>query len=195
MRVYPGLLVVLLLTVLVLGPAFTTLSLGAYFSDRGTLLYLPRNLTLKWLQYDLPGVFLNNPYPAAVNGSLWTLFYEAFVCYGMVAVVGVLGLMRRSWSFAAFLGVYVVGYLALKLVSPLHNFLLEHSSVANFHQLTLPFSFGHGLLPIPSVLEIGLDLGCRHGGCRLVGSRQLLVPGNVCAFLVLFDLLSGLSPL
>ena len=55
-------MIVLLLTVLVVGPAFTRLTENSYFLHPATLLYFPRNLSLKWLQYDLPGVFRNNPY-------------------------------------------------------------------------------------------------------------------------------------
>jgi hypothetical protein len=81
-------------------------------------------------------VFRDNPYPGAINGSLWSLFYEV-VCYGMVAVVGAVGVTARTWRFAAFLEVYSVGYLGLKPID-LHN----HVLLANFHQLTLPFVLG-----------------------------------------------------
>jgi len=75
LRIYPALWVVILLTVLVLGPLLTTASLEDYFSDSGTWRYLYRNITiLPFTGYHLLiGVFENNPYPAIVNGSLWTL--------------------------------------------------------------------------------------------------------------------------
>src|SRR5262249_52667866 len=113
LRIYPGLLLVLLLTVFVLGPALTTSSITKYFSDPGTFTYVPRNLSLKFLQYDLPGVFQNNPYSSAINGSLWTLFYEV-ACYGLVAVVGILGLTTRSFSFVVLLVIYCLGYISVK---------------------------------------------------------------------------------
>ena len=75
LRLFPGLFVALALTVLVLGPIVTTLPLAAYFADPATLAYLPQNLALIAQRFDLPGVFVGNPYPSAVNGSLWTLFY------------------------------------------------------------------------------------------------------------------------
>ena len=131
-------MIVLLLTVLVVGPAFTRLTENSYFLHPATFLYFPRNLSLKWLQYDLPGVFRNNPYGPPINGSIWTLFYEA-ACYCMVAIVGALALTRRSWRFFAFLVTYGLGYVALKLIG---KHLLENALVANFHQLTLPFVLG-----------------------------------------------------
>lgn len=72
LRIWPPLAVVVLLTILVLGPCFTTLPLAEYF--RGCKYYL-RNLAL-YIVYALPGVFESNPYPVAVNGSLWTLPVE-----------------------------------------------------------------------------------------------------------------------
>ena len=75
LRIYPALCVVILLTVFVLGPLLTTASPPEYFSDSGTWRYLYRNITiLPFAGYHLLiGVFENNPFPAIVNGSLWTL--------------------------------------------------------------------------------------------------------------------------
>jgi peptidoglycan/LPS O-acetylase OafA/YrhL len=139
LRVYPGLGVVLLLTVLVLGPIFTTQPLSSFFTQPETFLYLPRNLSLKWLQYDLPGVFQRNPYGPAINGSLWSLFYE-ITCYGLVVVLGSISLKGRSWAFNSFLALYAAAYVLLKVCG---RGLLDHSGLlANFHLLTLPFVIG-----------------------------------------------------
>jgi peptidoglycan/LPS O-acetylase OafA/YrhL len=74
LRIWPGLAVSLLLTVALLGPAFTTLPMGSYFADKETWRYLAKNLALlHGIAYDLPGVFTANPWPRSVNGSLWTL--------------------------------------------------------------------------------------------------------------------------
>ncbi|HMI18747.1 MAG TPA: acyltransferase [Sphingomonas sp.] len=95
-RIYPGLIAVLLLTMLVLGPIFTTLPLGVYFSDIHTWAYVPVNLTLKKMMWGLPGVFAGNPYGHAINGSLWTLYWEV-CCYGLVVVAGLIGLSRPAF--------------------------------------------------------------------------------------------------
>jgi peptidoglycan/LPS O-acetylase OafA/YrhL len=100
LRLFPGLLVVLMITVLA-GAMLTTLDLKDYFTNLKTLAYVPRNLSLMFLQYPLPGVFADNPYPDAINGSLWTLFYEV-LCYGGVVGIGLIGVLRRQWAFAAF---------------------------------------------------------------------------------------------
>lgn len=77
LRIYPALIVVITLSVFVLGPAFTSLDLISYFSDSNTYRYwIKDSLIISGITYDLPGVFESNPYPSAVNGSLWTLPYE-----------------------------------------------------------------------------------------------------------------------
>lgn len=77
LRLLPALCVVLALTALVIGPLVTTLSLGQYFSHPETWSYFSNlNLLTNRTQYTLPGVFSDNPYPNAVNGSLWTLPLE-----------------------------------------------------------------------------------------------------------------------
>lgn len=77
LRIYPALLVVLLLTVFVLGALMTSLPLAAYYSHPQIYYYLHKCLSLvTGAAYYLPGVFETNPYKAAVNGSLWTMVYE-----------------------------------------------------------------------------------------------------------------------
>ena len=97
MRLFPALAIVLMLTVLA-GALVTTLDPGPYFTASATILYVPRNLSLYFMQYSLPGVFEDNPMGSAINGSLWTLFYEV-VCYVGVFILGVLGILRRRGAF------------------------------------------------------------------------------------------------
>ncbi|MCW2972368.1 MAG: acetyltransferase, partial [Thermoleophilia bacterium] len=57
--------------------------------------YLVRASLLAPFDGSLPGVFGDNPYPDAINGSLWTLPLEV-LAYGMVLVLGVTGLLGRA---------------------------------------------------------------------------------------------------
>lgn len=87
LRIFPALLVMLLLTVFVLGAFFTTLPLLSYLSSRDTYAYLLKCSTLLFgVKYDLPGVFEANPYPDAVNGSLWTMPHEIRM-YAILVVI------------------------------------------------------------------------------------------------------------
>jgi len=136
-RIYPGLIVVLLLTVFVLGPLFTILPLTAYFGDLHTWAYVPFNLTLKKMMWTLPGVFTDNPYGGpnggAINGSLWTLFSEVS-CYFMVVVISLLGLSRPALFFII---------LAIAIGA---TFLIPQAEAGNLLRssatLGLPFALG-----------------------------------------------------
>ena len=45
-------------------------------------------------RHDLPGVFVHNPFPYAVNGSLWTIKYE-IAMYGLLVICGMSGLLSQ----------------------------------------------------------------------------------------------------
>ena len=85
LRILPGLWVVVFLTMFLLGPLVTTNSLTSYFFSPETLRYV--STAFLAVRHQLPGVFANNPYPFAVNGSLWTLPLE-FFCYFTVCILG-----------------------------------------------------------------------------------------------------------
>lgn len=155
LRIYPGLFVVLLITVLLLGPVFTTLDLTEYFSSRETWLYVPRNIRLWPLQYDLPGVFADNPYPGAINGSLWTLIYEV-ACYAMVAVVATSSKANNKWRFISFLIAFAVFYIVASpiLESRPHDLTM----LRNMHFLALPFVLGMALFEFRKSIPLRLDV-------------------------------------
>lgn len=84
LRIFPALVVICLLTVLILGPVATSLQAGDYLANGATWAYL-KNIALYPI-YSLPGVFDRNTYPAAVNGSLWSLPVE-FAMYLLLPLV------------------------------------------------------------------------------------------------------------
>lgn len=94
LRVFPALLVMLLLTVFVLGVYFSELPALQYLSSAKTYVYLVKCATLiLGAAYELPGVFADNPYKIAVNGSLWTMPHEVRM-YAILAIIWVA--LRRS---------------------------------------------------------------------------------------------------
>lgn len=74
LRIFPGLVVCILLTAFILGPLVTWLPLKQYFANEWVLRYMG-NMVL-FPSYALPGVFDKIAYPNAVNGSLWSLPVE-----------------------------------------------------------------------------------------------------------------------
>jgi peptidoglycan/LPS O-acetylase OafA/YrhL len=109
-RIFPGLLVVVVVSALVLGPLATDLSAGEYFADERTWDYLGHTGTLLPVRYELPGVFEGNPYPTVVNGSLWSLPYEV-LAYVVVLALGILGALHRRRSVAGVAVVAIVCHL------------------------------------------------------------------------------------
>ena len=87
LRIFPALIACVLLTALVLGPVVTGLSLKAYVTQGGWLVYIAKTVTLTTGSAPLPGVFADLPVPRLVNLSLWTLKYEV-ICYVLLAVFG-----------------------------------------------------------------------------------------------------------
>lgn len=110
LRLYPGLIAVLAITVAI-GAMITTMPIRDYLSAPGTWTYIPKNLSLAVLQFSLPGVFQSNPLPGVINGSLWTLFYEV-VCYGAVLIAGLLGLFRSPKLFSAIFLLLTAAFMA-----------------------------------------------------------------------------------
>lgn len=83
-RIMPGLIGVVLFSAIIVGPIFTVLPVKDYFLSGGIGVYL-RNIFL-YPVYALPGVFETNPYPNAVNGSLWSLPVEVLM-YIVIPVI------------------------------------------------------------------------------------------------------------
>jgi peptidoglycan/LPS O-acetylase OafA/YrhL len=99
LRIVPGLAAVVLGSALAIGPIFTSLDLASYFAAPRTWLYLTKITAMPAL-HALPGVFDGAPYPAVVNGSLWSLRLEV-LCYFGLALLGLLAWKRATPLLAA----------------------------------------------------------------------------------------------
>ncbi|WP_167507037.1 MULTISPECIES: acyltransferase [unclassified Mesorhizobium] len=107
LRIFPALIVVVISTMILLGPILTTLPLQEYFSDYFRLLLYTKNILT--LTYDfLPGVQLPDGHPAIVNGALWTLHFEvlSYIALAVMSLIGILG--RPRLVLVVFLVVYVL---------------------------------------------------------------------------------------
>ena len=108
-RIFPALLVCLLICVFIIGPIFTNLSLGQYLSSADTWKYIRNNFFLIDIIWRLPGVFSESPY--GLNGSLWTLPYEV-LCYIYLAVIFGLGLLKnRIVANLFFIAVILISFV------------------------------------------------------------------------------------
>lgn len=113
-RIMPALSVEVLLSALVLGPMVTTLGVRAYFAAPELHSYMLN--IVGDIHYSLPGVFQGNP-TTLVNGQLWTVPYE-LVCYVVLALLAVAGVVRRRHLLLAFLCVYYAAQVGNTLLRP-----------------------------------------------------------------------------
>lgn len=107
LRLWPPMLTVSLGAALVIGPLVTNLPVGEYFSARQTWGYVVNNAGMLTLDHDLPGVFAGNPWPGAVNGSLWTLPME-LLAYGGLFVLLLAGAARPRGRWLAVVALVVL---------------------------------------------------------------------------------------
>ncbi|CAB3670721.1 hypothetical protein LMG1866_01040 [Achromobacter ruhlandii] len=105
-RIFPGLIVCMLWSALILGPMVTSLPLASYLSHERTWLYL-LNIFLFPLQTVLPGVFEGQPRPFTVNGSIWTLSIE-FSAY--LIAIALLFVRGRKWPYVLALAIIAAAY-------------------------------------------------------------------------------------
>ena len=115
LRIVPALAVEITLSALLLGPLLTTESMAQYFSDPKFFKYFLNVLGL--IHYQLPGVFLQNPYPDVVNGSLWSVPYE-LECYAGLTILSIIALAKNK---KAPLAVIILGAFVLLTVSQLRE--------------------------------------------------------------------------
>ncbi|MGO4684582.1 acyltransferase family protein [Hyphomicrobium sp. 2TAF46] len=102
LRIFPGLIVCVFATALILGPIVSNFDFASYFTSRELPLYLIKTLLLTTGSAPLPQVFSELPAPNLVNLSLWTLKYEV-LCYIGLGVIGIVMLAlnkRRAFGIA-----------------------------------------------------------------------------------------------
>jgi peptidoglycan/LPS O-acetylase OafA/YrhL len=106
-RIWPAYTLVVVVAALLVGPLVTDLALLEYLSDKQTWVYIGRTLIMSPVEFDLPGVFTDQP-SAAVNGSLWTLPYEVFAYLALLGM-GAIGLLGRRLLVVVLTGLFLVG--------------------------------------------------------------------------------------
>jgi peptidoglycan/LPS O-acetylase OafA/YrhL len=131
-RIFPGLFIVVLITIFVIGPIYTSLSLREYFLNKATYQYLldSTNLFFGSGSICLPGVFTNNTFSCEVNGSLWTITYE-MLFYVSIAFFFFIKQFRFLVLACLCFILVVLVYLQLKYVVPYikYEYYLFYSKV------------------------------------------------------------------
>lgn len=105
-RILPALSVEVTLSALILGPLVTLWPLHTYFGSPLFLSYFGN--IVGHIHFELPGVFLTNPWPNRVNASLWTLPAELW-CYVIMLLCMVTGTLLYTKRLT--IGVLVVLFI------------------------------------------------------------------------------------
>jgi peptidoglycan/LPS O-acetylase OafA/YrhL len=109
LRIYPGLIFCVLVTVMLLGPIGSSLSWQQYFGDPSLVEYVKHTLSCLCVDNELPGVFAyqGGLLPKVVNGALWSLSYEVlsylllllvWLTFRNISAVGVTFAMFGIWA-------------------------------------------------------------------------------------------------
>jgi peptidoglycan/LPS O-acetylase OafA/YrhL len=95
LRIFPGLWVCLLVVAFIMAPIAAAIKHTSvpFTSEIG---YVLNNGLLNVYYAGINGTPTGIPWPGVWNGSIWTLIFE-LLCYVAVFVLGVTGLLRRSW--------------------------------------------------------------------------------------------------
>lgn len=93
LRLVPGLAFCLLICFFIIGPIGFSGDLLNYFDTRDNWKFLRNIIFIS--KTEIHGIFLKNPYPNTLNGSLWTLSIE-FKWYLILAIFGILKFLDKK---------------------------------------------------------------------------------------------------
>jgi peptidoglycan/LPS O-acetylase OafA/YrhL len=140
LRIFPALICAVLFGAFIIGPLTTSLGLKNYIGNVQTYMYL-KNILLFQMVYALPGVFTNNPYPIAVNGSLWTLSIE-ITMYAAIILFGSVKILKRKNTLLILLVILLyLDIFVLNQPKYLNKYFLN-MGIIHLVKFSILFSFG-----------------------------------------------------
>lgn len=159
LRICPALIIVTLLTVFILGPIFTNLPIFEYLSITQTHQYLIKNTTLiSGVEYNLPGVFEDNPYKQAVNGSLWTLPYEIKMYFLLVIFIYLFNSMNSLFKHHQACRVLLPSLTLIAIVTQILNHFYNFYEGQSLKLFTM-FFMGSSLFYLKDKVSINSKFG------------------------------------
>lgn len=136
LRIYPGLIVHVLLLMFIFGPLTTNIPIGEYLTHSDTLKQPFLVLPFIETKMSLPGILANN-HEQQASSALWTLRYEVLAYLG-TAIAFMLGLLKHRWMLFAQFAVFAIAY-------PLTQYLGIYENLMPTLQSLLRFGLCYGL--------------------------------------------------
>ena len=137
LRIYPALVLVVLLSVFIAGPVLTTCSPAKYFTDAETWKYLWTATGLR-IRFRLPGVFENPLFAMpGFNGSLWSIKLELEM-YVLLLVLMVAGILKKRRLLLIVLSILIIGCVLLNIGNQYSILMPDHKNLL----LACSFLFG-----------------------------------------------------
>ena len=128
LRIFPALFFLATIVTFGLGLFFTNFSCMEYLSKSDTYLYFIKCITLlRGIEFELPGVFNDNPHKNIVNGSLWSLPKEVRLYVFLAIVYWVTFKIKPVKSEILFFMAILLSYL-------ITFFKLLNNDIFNFSQ-------------------------------------------------------------
>jgi peptidoglycan/LPS O-acetylase OafA/YrhL len=173
LRIYPALLVCVILSITVLGTHFSN---GFEFFSASTWRYLWVNASAVNTEYFLPGVFSGRP-DKAVNGSLWSIPVELRM-YLLVGLLYLLGVLARPALFnLLFFGCALLAYFKPSAFEPL---LLHpsHLHVVAMFSVGVFYWINRNAVPVQPWILLLMLFGAAavHGTPKFAVAYMVLVP-------------------
>lgn len=143
LRIYPALIVSIIFCTFIVGLFFTKNTALEYLCNYDVYKFFIKNITLIFgVEYQLPGVFFDNPYKNVVNGSIWTLPYEVemYVCLATISYI--LMLFEKWFNTNIIKIIFLCITIAAISLEICYNFKLIDSSMPWFVHLFSMFFIG-----------------------------------------------------
>lgn len=198
LRIIPAFVVVVAFSALILGPAVTDLTIAEYFSS--DILFQYFSNLIFYIHYALPGVYYNNIYPVAVNGSIWTLPVELFMYLLLLAVGCSSFLMGRETTriFWCLLTLIVIAITVVKaaIIPKLFDGVVIYGTLVSASLELAPYFLVGGMLALFSQLirySVTVAIMLFFIGVFFTGTGTLIHVLNilfVCYTVVVFGSLS-----
>lgn len=151
LRIFPALLVCILLTAFVIGPWQSVLPLGAYLGDAQTYRFVLGNASLFWETKELPGVFGDHPV-AYAQITFWTLKHEV-LCYLVLAFIGLAGALASRRRFAIVFGIALAAWILVLNAGP-----EVPVAITRFGALAFVFLLGAGAYVFRDHVPLSIEL-------------------------------------